>query len=329
MQLDAGELGQRFKSRRPIEQTVRASGGWRATWKGEGGGVLLNQCLHNLDAMQWLLGMPARVRGFCQLGRFHQIEVEDSVTAYLEWANGATGVFVTSTGESPGTNRFEIVGTRGRLVLENDQLTFTRNETDMIQFSQTAKQGFVKGGINRVLLATDGDFNVGVTSEGELVRLIAEKAKSGVFLSVLGFGRGNLKDSTMEQLADKGDGNYTYVDNLDEARRALVDNMVSTLQVIALDAKTGKVLWSTQIADPEWTTYAIEADGTRRQWAEVELPTVLSLAPSLFPSRPEATYAAVGDMQGGWKTKEADNDHRNQPANFEYRIPGHCQPGLH
>src|SRR6478735_10838658 len=66
-----------------------ASGGWRATWKGEGGGVLLNQCLHNLDAMQWLLGMPARVRGFCQLGRYHDIEVEDSVTCYLEWGNGA------------------------------------------------------------------------------------------------------------------------------------------------------------------------------------------------------------------------------------------------
>jgi predicted dehydrogenase len=121
-----------------------ASGGWRATWKGEGGGVLLNQCLHNLDVLQWLVGMPRRVRGFCQLGRFHQIEVEDDVTAYLEWAGGATGLFVSSTGESPGTNRFEIAGTMGRLVLENNRLTFTRNETDMIQFSRTAKQGFVK-----------------------------------------------------------------------------------------------------------------------------------------------------------------------------------------
>lgn len=121
-----------------------ASGGWRATWKGEGGGVLLNQCLHNLDTLQWLVGMPKSVRGFCQLGRFHQIEVEDSVTAYLEWANGATGVFVSSTGEAPGTNRFEIVGTMGRLVMENNQVTFTRNEHDMIKFSNTSKQGFVK-----------------------------------------------------------------------------------------------------------------------------------------------------------------------------------------
>lgn len=121
-----------------------ASGGWRATWKGEGGGVLLNQCLHNLDTLQWLCGMPKRVRGFCQLGRFHQIEVEDNVTAYLEWANGATGVFVSSSGETPGTNRFEIVGTLGRLVMENNKLLFTKNEADMIAFSQTAKQGFAK-----------------------------------------------------------------------------------------------------------------------------------------------------------------------------------------
>jgi predicted dehydrogenase len=123
-----------------------ASSGWRATWKGEGGGVLLNQCLHNLDTLQWLCGMPARVRGFCQIGRFHQIEVEDNVTVYLEWANGATGTFISSTGETPGTNRFEIVGTRGTLVLENNKLTLTRNEADMIEFSKTAKQGFVKPG---------------------------------------------------------------------------------------------------------------------------------------------------------------------------------------
>ncbi len=121
-----------------------ASGGWRATWKGEGGGVLLNQCLHNLDTLQWLVGMPKRVRGFCQLGRFHQIEVEDNVTAYMEWANGATGVFASSTGEAPGTNRFEIVGTMGKLLLENNKLTFARNSADMIEFSKSAKQGFVK-----------------------------------------------------------------------------------------------------------------------------------------------------------------------------------------
>ncbi|MBI1176626.1 gfo/Idh/MocA family oxidoreductase [bacterium] len=120
------------------------SGGWRATWKGEGGGVLLNQCLHNLDVLQWLCGMPSKVRSFAQLGRYHNIEVEDNVTAYLEWANGATGVFITSSGEAPGSNRFEIAGTKGKVVLENSQLKFTRNEVDMIEHCRTSKVGFLK-----------------------------------------------------------------------------------------------------------------------------------------------------------------------------------------
>src|SRR5437773_9170049 len=127
-----------------------ASGGWRATWRGEGGGVLLNQCLHNLDVIAWLLGMPARVRGFCQLGRYHHIEVEDNVSAYLEYPNQATGVFVTSTGETPGTNRFEIAGTRGQVVLEHNKLTLTRNDADMILFSRAATTGFDHPGLEHV-----------------------------------------------------------------------------------------------------------------------------------------------------------------------------------
>jgi predicted dehydrogenase len=121
-----------------------ASGGWRATWKGEGGGVLLNQCLHQLDMLQWLLGMPARVRSFVRLGHYHNIEVEDDVTCYMEFPNGASGVFISTTGEAPGTNRFEIVGTMGKLVLENDKLIFTRNEVSMIEQSKTSKLGFQK-----------------------------------------------------------------------------------------------------------------------------------------------------------------------------------------
>ncbi len=136
-----------------------ASGGWRATWKGEGGGVLLNQCLHNLDVVQWLLGMPARVRGFCQLGRFHQIEVEDNVSAYLEYPNGATGLFVSSTGEAPGTNRFELAGTRGKLVLERNRLCFTRNETDMLEFSRTSKVGFAKPDVWQIEIPFDNAAN--------------------------------------------------------------------------------------------------------------------------------------------------------------------------
>jgi predicted dehydrogenase len=162
--LTAGELGAVVRMSWIMTDWFRteayyASGGWRATWKGEGGGVLLNQCLHNLDVMQWLLGMPARVRGFCQLGRFHDIEVEDNVTAYLEYPNGATGTFVSSTGEAPGTNRFEIVGTRGKLLLENDQLHFIRNETDMLQFSKSAKLGFVKPEVWRAELPFENTAN--------------------------------------------------------------------------------------------------------------------------------------------------------------------------
>jgi Ca-activated chloride channel homolog len=100
-----------------------------------------------------------------------------------------------------------------------------------------AVQNFIQGGTNRVILATDGDFNVGVTSDGELVRLIEEKAKSRVFLSVLGFGMGNLKDSKMEKLADKGNGNYSYIDTIQEARKVLVDQMSGTLVTIAKDVK--------------------------------------------------------------------------------------------
>jgi len=101
----------------------------------------------------------------------------------------------------------------------------------------TAAAGFVKGGVNRVILATDGDFNVGVTSQGELVRLIEEQRERGIFLSVLGVGTDNLKDSTMEKLADKGNGNYAYLDSLLEARRVLIEEANSTLVAVAKDVK--------------------------------------------------------------------------------------------
>ncbi|MEI6389755.1 MAG: Gfo/Idh/MocA family oxidoreductase [Verrucomicrobiota bacterium] len=151
-----------------------ASGGWRATWKGEGGGVLLNQCLHNLDAMQWLLGMPARVRAFCQLGRFHHIEVEDNVSAYLEYPNGATGTFVSSTGEAPGTNRFEIAGTRGKVLLEGDSIGFTRNDSDMIEFSQSAKLGFAKPEVWNVEIPFENAANAHATLMQNFVNAILD-----------------------------------------------------------------------------------------------------------------------------------------------------------
>ena len=113
------------------------SSDWRATWAGEGGGVLLNQCPHNLDLFQWIFGMPARVRAFCHFGRYHDIEVEDDVTAYLEYSDGMTAIFSASTGEAPGTNRLEVVAEQGKVVIENDLFLFTRNEVPMSEFSRT------------------------------------------------------------------------------------------------------------------------------------------------------------------------------------------------
>ena len=95
------------------------SGSWRATWAGEGGGVLYNQAPHNLDLFQWVVGMmPSKVRAFCHFGKWHDIEVEDDVTCYCEYPNGATGVFITTTADAPGTNRFEVTGTKGTLIMD-------------------------------------------------------------------------------------------------------------------------------------------------------------------------------------------------------------------
>ncbi len=142
-----GELGPIRRVNWIITNWFRAEayyklGAWRATWAGEGGGVLLNQCPHNLDLFQWLFGMPNRVRGFCRFGRYHDIEVEDDVTAYFEYADGATAVFIASTGEAPGTNRLEVAAENGRLVFENDVLLFTKNETPMTEFSRAASKPF-------------------------------------------------------------------------------------------------------------------------------------------------------------------------------------------
>ncbi|HWZ90610.1 MAG TPA: Gfo/Idh/MocA family oxidoreductase [Polyangiaceae bacterium] len=128
------------------------SGGWRATWRGEGGGVLLNQCPHNLDLWQWLFGMPARVHAFCGFGRFHEIEVEDQVTAYLEYEGGASGVLVTTTGEAPGTNRLEVVGDLGKIVLDSEGLCFTKNEVSMMDFLKNSPDRYLMPKTTRELM---------------------------------------------------------------------------------------------------------------------------------------------------------------------------------
>lgn len=132
------------------------SGSWRASWSGEGGGVLMNQCPHQLDLLQWLVGMPIRVWATCGFGKWHNIEVEDEATAYLEYRNGATGVFVTTTGESPGTNRLEIAAEMGKVVVENGRIQFTRNEIAMSKFSRTSEDIWCRPDVWHVEIPADG-----------------------------------------------------------------------------------------------------------------------------------------------------------------------------
>ncbi len=145
--LAAGTLGKLVRTTWIVTDWFRPQayydhGGWRATWRGEGGGVLLNQCPHNLDLYQWLVGLPDRVTGFVELGKYHDIEVEDEVCAVFHHDNGMTGHFVTSTAESPGTNRLEIAGEHGKVVVEGGRISFDLNESSMLEFLKTTGEPF-------------------------------------------------------------------------------------------------------------------------------------------------------------------------------------------
>ena len=155
-------------------------GGWRATWKGEGGGVLINQCPHSLDIWQWICGMPKRVTAFTHNGKWHNIEVEDDVTAYVEYENGATGIFVTSTADCPGTDRFEVVGDLGKLVCENDQLVHYKLEMGEREFNKVNKVAFGQPKMERAVIDCPGEYtqhsgvltafvNKIATGKGELI----------------------------------------------------------------------------------------------------------------------------------------------------------------
>ena len=128
----SGELGDIQRTNYIVTNWFRAQsyydkGEWRATWSGEGGGVLMNQCPHNLDLWQWICGMPSRVRAYISYGKYHDIEVDDDVTAYVEYDSGATGVFITTTGEFPGSNRLEIATDRGRVIMEDNKIVWWRS----------------------------------------------------------------------------------------------------------------------------------------------------------------------------------------------------------
>ena len=168
--VESGELGEIKRTVYIINSWFRAqsyydSGGWRATWAGEGGGVLANQCPHNLDLWQWICGMPGRVRAFCHFGKYHDIEVEDDVTAYVEYENGATGVFLTSTGEAPGTNRLEISADNGKVVMEGGRIDFWRTRLPASKFLTEWKGGFGSPEVWKCELPfkSGGEGHVGIT----------------------------------------------------------------------------------------------------------------------------------------------------------------------
>lgn len=138
-------------------QCYHNSSSWRSTWEGEGGGVLLNQDPHQLDLWQWIVGMPKRIRAFASFGKYYDIEVEDDVTAYAEYENGMTATFITSTGEAPGTNRLEISGTKGKVVVEYDKITFYRNRVDEREFNKTNKKPFGTPEVWKCDVPTDGE----------------------------------------------------------------------------------------------------------------------------------------------------------------------------
>ncbi|MBR3086131.1 MAG: Gfo/Idh/MocA family oxidoreductase [Kiritimatiellae bacterium] len=162
--IQSGELGKIIRINWIITDWFRTqyyydTGDWRATWGGEGGGVLMNQCPHQLDLFQWLFGMPQQVRAFCDIGQFHKIEVEDNVTAYMKFANGATGVFITTTGEAPGTNRLEVAGDRGRVVLEgtNADINWTRNVQPLEDFRMKTQEMWARPEVWNVTIPAHGN----------------------------------------------------------------------------------------------------------------------------------------------------------------------------
>lgn len=145
--IDLGEFGEIKRINWTVTSWFRTQcyyngGGWRATWEGEGGGVLMNQCPHQLDLFQWFFGMPKTIKAFCSIAKYHNVEVEDDVTAFMEYEDGKTAVFITSTGEAPGTERLEIACERGKVVLENHKIIFHRTEELVSKFSATTDESF-------------------------------------------------------------------------------------------------------------------------------------------------------------------------------------------
>ncbi len=177
-------------------QAYYNSGGWRATWSGEGGGVLLNQCPHNLDLWQWICGMPSKIKAVCHVGRWHDIEVEDDVMIYAEYPNGASGVFITTTGDYPGTNRLEITLDRAKLICEDNKLRMFVAEKATSDVIANCEEGFatINGEWKNVELTGENSQHSGVMNAfaGHILRgeeLIArgEEGINGLTISNAAF----------------------------------------------------------------------------------------------------------------------------------------------
>ncbi|MDF2944197.1 MAG: oxidoreductase [Herbinix sp.] len=195
--VQSGDYGQIRRTNWIITDWYRSqayynSGNWRATWSGEGGGVLLNQCPHQLDLWQWICGMPVKVEAHLQYGKWHDIEVEDDVTAYVEYENGATGVFITTTGDACGTNRFEIQMDKAKIVAENNELTIWVFDQAEPEFSKTNTDAWACPKAELVPVVTDGksEQHVGVLNafagailRGEALIAGGEEGIKGLTLS--------------------------------------------------------------------------------------------------------------------------------------------------
>lgn len=160
--IDSGELGEITRVQMTCTYPFRSQiyydqGAWRGTWDGEGGGVLMNQCPHDLDLFQWFFGLPKRVRAFCYFGKHHDIDVEDDVTAFMEFANGATGLFIASTGEIPGKDTVEISGDKGMIVAEEGGITFLRTRASVKEHCANSKNPFDKGEVWRCEIPSPKD----------------------------------------------------------------------------------------------------------------------------------------------------------------------------
>lgn len=159
--LESGEYGELKRVSWIITDWYRTqsyynSGGWRATWAGEGGGVMLNQCPHQLDLWQWICGMPSKVKAICHEGKWHDIEVEDDVSIYVEYPNGATGTFITTTGDCPGTNRLEITLDSAKIICENDEIRMYKLNMPTSEYTKNSDKGFGRIDGEWITVETDG-----------------------------------------------------------------------------------------------------------------------------------------------------------------------------